>query len=108
MSKLVEDLSKLTFINEPRLEHLGKIATACICEEFTETILAEKTIMDYDIEIGRLIIGIQNDEIKYKFIPSENLKNSLVSSLKGKRNSLEVKVEKSLVSCIENTYKDLL
>ena len=108
MSKLVEDLSKLTFINEARLEHLGKITASCICEEFTETILAEKTIMDYDIEIGRLIIGIQNDEIKYKFIPSETLKNSLASSLKGKRNSLEVKVEKSLVSCIENTYKDLL
>ena len=108
MNNLVEDLNKLTTISTSKLEHLSKLAVACIGEEFMECKLSEASIMDYDIGIGRLIVGVRDGEIKYKFIPSDILHTSLLNITKGKRNLLETKVEKSLVNCIENTYKDLL
>ncbi len=108
MNKLTTDLSLLTTISESKLEHLVKLADTCISEEFLEMKLTENSFMDYDIGIGRLIIGLKDGEIKYKFIPSDLLKDSLNNVMKGKRNLLETRVEKSLVSCIENTYKDLL
>ena len=108
MNKLIEDLNKLTTIPESKLEHLAKLVVACIGEEFTEMKSIDSDTMDYDIGIGRLVIGIRDGEVKYKFIPGELLQSSLSNIMKGKRNLLETKVEKSLVSCIENTYKDLL
>lgn len=108
MNNLIKDLSTLTTINEGKLENLFKLIADCIGEEFKETIDSEKSIMEYDIAIGKLFICNKENELKYKFIPSENLENILKGVVKGKRNSLELKVEKSLISAIENTYKDLL
>ena len=108
MNTIINDLHALTTIDEKRLAHLFKLTAACISEEFSEMILKEETTLEYDISIGILTIGIREGQIKYKFTPNELLANSLVNVMKGKRNLLETKVEKQLVSSIENTYKDLL
>ena len=108
MNKLVDDLSTLTSISSSKLDNLCKIASYCITEEFLETILQEKDLVEYDIGIGKLYIGIKDDQIKYKFVPDNLLAESLKTTMESKRNLFEVKIEKTLVSSIENTYKDLL
>lgn len=108
MSRLVDDLSSVTFINSSKLERLVKLSLYCITEELLESILQEKTVTDYDIGIGRICISTADNQLKYKFIPSDDFNAAVKSTIKTKRNLLEAKVEKSLVSSIEETYKDLL
>jgi len=108
MNKLVEDLSKLTTIPQSKLDNLVNLSNYCIDEELLETQLAGKTVMEYDVGIGTLMIALIDDSIKYKFIPSKQLEQTILSSLKTKQNSLSSKVEKTLVDSIVNTYKDML
>lgn len=108
MNKLIDDLSTLTMINSSKLDRLSKLSVYCINEELLESILADKSLVEYDIGIGKLYISTANNELRYKFIPSEELHSSVKNTVESKRNLLEAKIEKSLVSSIEETYKDLL
>lgn len=108
MNKLVDDLSTLTTINNLKLQRLIKLSIYCITEEILENLLTDKSLTEYDIGIGTLYISTANNEIRYKFIPSEEFSSSVKNTVETKRNLLEAKVEKSLISSIEETYKDLL
>lgn len=107
-TNLIQDLSLLTTIEENKLKHLMKLSLACISEEFNEMVLNGDTDLSYDIGIGTLMIGLRNNEVKYKFVPADILGKNLDNILKGKQNLLEAKIEKQLAKAIENIYKDLM
>lgn len=105
---LIKDLSILTTIPERNLNRLGDLVVCCISNAIQDSILQEKTITELDIYIGILYIQHEDNEIKYKFIPSNKLDKNVKDTVINKLNSLEIKITKSLISKVVNTYKNLL
>lgn len=108
MVKLASDLEKLTTIPEKSLDKLFQRTTCCICNAVEESLLAEEDITEIDLGFGILKILVKDNEIKYKFVPSAKLNDSIVATITNGHNTLTVAVEAALVERITNAYKDLL
>ena len=80
----------------------------CICNNVHETVLAGDDFCELNIGIGNLIISVESNALKYKFIPSTKFENELVATIKTGKNPLEVKLEETFVNRILKTYKDML
>lgn len=63
---------------------------------------------EMDIGIGTLLISDDEETVKYKFIPSKVLEESVNETIQNKKSPLELKLEKNLVNKILNTYKTIL
>lgn len=105
---LTEDLSTLTTIPKQSLDNLIKKAEICIVDQALEQVYQDKTILELDIGIGKLLLKLYDSEIKYKFIPSDKFNSMLSTTIFTKENTLAKTLEKNLVSKITKTYKDLL
>lgn len=103
----VEDLSILTTIPNNSLNKLFEKMVWVICNSVEESTLNKENITEIKIGIGTLIIGIENNSIKYKFVPNQLLENSLISTVKDGKNPLVVKLEENFANRIINTYKDM-
>jgi hypothetical protein len=108
MKKLVEDISALTSIATNSLLNLVDLATCCISHDVLESIIEKNSTTEVDIGVGTLYIKLEGDEIKYKFIPSKKLEESVLKTVTYNLDHLVSKVESSLKKKIENTYKNLL
>lgn len=108
MNNIIEDISKLTTIPQNALDKLVMKANWCIADSFKESIIAKNDLTEIDIGIGKLLISNLTEEIKYKFIPCEDLEKALISVALDKKNILELTLEKKLVGKILNTYKDII
>lgn len=104
MYNLIEDLSELTTIQKTSLQALCDKAEMCISH--SASLLEEGDVASIDIGIGDLHIGCIDGAIKYKFIPSTSLENSIAQALQGNSTLIQT-CERALVSKITNTYKTL-
>ena len=104
---LIEDLSTLTTIPENALKQLANKISWIICNEVDDSIKEHNAVTQVDIGIGTLTIYIEENSIRYKFIPGKALEKGLISVCTGSGNPLECAVESTLVSRIMKTYKDL-
>lgn len=107
MNILNTDLAILTSIPQDTLDKLTEKSIWCIGHDFYESILGNQNISEIDIGIGKLIISDEEDSIKYKFIPSDNLEKTLLDISLTHKEPLQVILEKWLCSKITNTYKDI-
>ena len=105
---LIKDLSIITTINESTLEKLNKKAVWCICDNLEKTIYNKEDISEIDIGIGNLLISLENNNVKYKFIPSKDFENQIVDTIVNEKNNLVNSLEETLVDKISNVYKNLL
>lgn len=78
-----------------------------ICEDIKETLNDKETICEVDIEIGKILINLEDDCVRYKFIPSQKLERSIVSTIVDGKSPLQVEVEDKLQKRIMNVYKEL-
>ncbi len=108
MNNVIEDISTLTTIKSDYLNSLVKKSEWCICSYVEETLLKKENITKIDIGIGYLSILIEDNTIKYKFIPSEKLEDAIRKTIIDDKNPLKLKLEKVLVDKITNVYKELL
>lgn len=108
MSRLIEDISKLTTIPEKTLLKLVEKSYYCISDSVEETILEQKNIVRIDISIGELLIELNSDNIRYKFIPNKELEEVVKETVINRQNLLHDTLETTLVTKITNTYKELL
>ena len=108
MNNIVEDISTLTTIKEEYLNSLVAKSEWCICSYVENSILNKESITKIDIGIGSLSILVEDNTIKYKFIPSEQLENAIRTTIINDKNPLKLKLEKVLVDKIINVYKELL
>lgn len=67
----------------------------------------EKTVL-IDVGIGKLNILISNDELKFKFIPSNALKHSIMDSINLGISPITDRLEIRLKEKFDVLYKDLL
>ena len=107
-NKLINDLALLTTISVNALSLLNDRALSCICHSVYENLLSAEPLTSIDIGIGTLYIKCEEDEIKYKFIPSKKLEECVSLTVQDKCSPLVHQVETTLKDRIESTYKDLL
>ena len=108
MNKIIEDLSKITTIPETALTKLAEKAVWCICDSFEESILENLEVTEIDLGVGCLQISNCDENIVYRFIPSEILEKSLIDISLNNKNPLQLTLEKTLANKIINTYKDII
>lgn len=108
MHRIISDLSTLTSISETLLMKLINTSEAIICDSTLDTLHSGEKICDLDIGIGNLIINVENNNIKYKFIPSRRLDTDIKEAIISGKSSLVKLVEKSLVDKITSKYQELM
>ena len=107
-SNLIEDLSILTTIPTKNLTSLFNKMEYCIVDTVKENYLQNNDLTEIDIGFGKLYIKKEENNLRYKFTPSDELTKALSNLFKNKLNLLEFQLEKSLVDKITNVYKELL
>lgn len=105
---LISDISLLTSVPYKTLKNLCDKSNECICHSVLENINEYSMETVIDISIGQLTIAVVNDEIHYKFKPSNKLEGMLINTISTNVDPLVTNIEQSLVSRILNTYKDLV
>lgn len=107
MYNLTQDLSQLTTIPVLQFQHIFDTVPALICHHVQEDIELQNSISEIDLEIGTLYIKSDEEQIKYKFVPSSKFDDAVKQTVKTGESPLVVKVENILKDRICNTYKDL-
>lgn len=105
-SSIKRDLSTLTTISPGVLSKLFDKEVWCISNVIEQTLANQDNIAEIDLEIGTLYIQIDEETIRYKFVPSAQLEKAVISTVSSGNNSLIANLEASLVNKITNTYKD--
>ena len=107
MKDLINDLSILTTIPEYSLRDLVDKAVLSICHDVNENLMERDAYTQIDIGIGKITIGFEDDEIKYKFIPSLRLERAIKDVISTHEDPLQIELENSLMQRIKDTYKEL-
>ena len=107
MNNLIQDLSTLTTIATYNLDKLVSKSVSIISHDVAESLREGAEVTSIDIGLGVLHIQHIAGVIKYKFIPSKMLDNTICSTYKGNESSLIMEVDKVLGERINNIYKDL-
>lgn len=114
---IVDDLVNINNLSADALDKLVYMVDCIIADTICESLIDFNKNFEFDIGIGKLYISIESrksttskkcNSVRYKFIPSDDLENSINNVLKGKRSPLTVAIEKSLQKKVFNTYKDLM
>lgn len=100
-----KDLSKLTTINEQTFNKLESKIIWCISDCICESLKAGDNMSVIDLGFGSVIISFDNNEIKYKFKPSNSLEKAVSNAVINERNDLVLNIENSLISKLTNVYK---
>lgn len=100
------DLSTLTTIDESVFTKLITKVEWCISDGIEKAILSGDNIVNFDIGIGILSINIDDNNIKYKFKPSQKLEKVIINTVENEGNSLILNIEDSLISKLTNVYKN--
>lgn len=108
MKNIVKDLSTLTTIEEENLNKLVEKELWCICSYVEEMINSKENFCDIDLGIGTLTISIMDNQLKFKFIPSQTLEQGVRDTIVNEKSPLRLSLEKSLVNKISNIYKELI
>lgn len=105
---LLEDVSKLTTIPKEALDKLSSKFIWCLGDSIQEMLLKHNNMLKADIGIGNIIIINEDELIKYKFIPKEELEDAVRELIVNNRNPLKYNLDKTLANKIINTYKDII
>ena len=105
---IIDNVSTLTTINKRNLNKLIDIAIYSINDSIEESLLSQETTADLDIGIGELYIQFIENELKFKFIPSAKLRESIIDTIKNNHSSLEYVLENNLVDKITHIYKEII
>lgn len=101
-----EDLSTLTTINESVFTKLVNKIEWCISDGVEKAIKSGENQVNIDFDLGTLMINFDNEQIRYKFKPSQKLEKAVTNTVVNERNDLVLNIEESLISKLTNTYKN--
>lgn len=104
---LKKDLSALTNVDEVYINKLFDKLKWCICDGISETEYLGDNLLSCDIGIGKVLLTIEENSVKYRFTPSPELEEMIIKTITGE-DLLECTLEKNLVNKITKVYKDLL
>ena len=101
-----EDLSTLTTINESVFTKLVNKIEWCISDGVEKAIKSGENQVNINFDLGTLMINFDNEQIRYKFKPSQKLEKVVTNTVVNERNDLVLNIEESLISKLTNTYKN--
>lgn len=107
MKDAIQDLATITTIPPYTLQMLMNKLAEIIAYEVKESKIEKDSYCEIGLSFGTLIISLINDEVKFKFIPSNKLSELIVEALTKEDFQLIQNAENSLRKKILNTYKDL-
>lgn len=97
-----QELSILTTIDPQTFNKLDEKKVYCISDAVYKNMLSKNTKTSIDIGIGTVEINILNDCIKYRFVPSKFLENTIINTITKGQNELTYQLEKSLIRKLTN------
>ena len=108
MNDAIKDLSTITTIPYYTLQTLGNKLVDVIQYSVKESLLNQEDVCEVDIHIGKIIIALVDDAIRFKFIPSAKFEESIIDVYAKKECKIVEKVQDSVYNKIMNAYKDLI
>ena len=108
MNNLINDLTLLTGVSKNALDELTDKANLAIAHCVFETLREGNPLTSIDIGVGTLYIKLEDENIKYRFVPNKNLEALVSQAATSKSSPLSNRAEMILNKRIQQTYKDLL
>ena len=108
MDTIETKLSVLSSIPEKSLVHLHTYITNMHSHEIATQMLEGKTIFELAIFEGTLYITLEDDNVRYKFIPNDEFNKMVTETIINKKSLLVENISSRLKDTLVNTYKDLL
>lgn len=107
MTNVVSDLSTFTEVPEKIIRKLMDAVGYIICQGVLEDTLSDQGITQVDFGFGNLYIKHENGEIKYKFVPSDQLASNVEGTVKNRLNLVENTLTTRLGEKLLEVYKEL-
>lgn len=108
MYNIVTDIAALTTIPAGSLNRLVEKAALCICNDLEEELLKDNNLVSVDIGIGNLQILVDDNDLKFRFIPNKKFEAAVRATAVDKKNPLIEKTEVTLARRITEVYKNFI
>jgi len=108
MINIKEDLSTLTTIDKSVFSKIESKIMWCISDAIEQAIINKEDQVDINLGFGCLTIKFSDNNLKYRFKPSQKFEKAIINTIVNERNDLVLNIENSLVSKLNKVYKDLL
>lgn len=106
MKDLINRVSTISTIDERTLMKLVTMQDWCISDIIREMIDNKENEETIFIGIGTIKITIDEDGVRYKFKPSQELEDNIINTLNGEKSVLEEALVESVKKKLLNIYKD--
>lgn len=104
-----KDLSTLTTLPEETIEYLSKYMKYVHSHEIATQMLENGgNIYELTLFEGTLFIKIENDNVSYKFVPSDKFNEIVVDTILNKKSLLVDDMADKLKNVLMKAYKDVL
>lgn len=103
-----ENLSKLTTIPSESISKLSKYINLIHSNNVLERLLSGSDIIEIDIFEGKLIMKLDEDTLRYKFIPSDEFNKLMIDTITNKQSKLVTELSDRVKNTLINWRKDLL
>ena len=107
MIDIIKNINKITTIPKSQLDDVVHKAQLCIAHEVID-LDETNPVIDLDIGIGILSLVYADDNITYRFRPSQGTEKLLISAIKSGQSPIVQECEKKITERILTTYKELL
>ena len=108
ITKLAQDVSAVTGISRLTVDNIIEKIHACVGHSVYESTVRNESLTEIDIGIGMLYIKLEDNQVKYKFLPSDKLSQIITFTVLNKESPLILDAEKALKTRVEKTYKELI
>jgi hypothetical protein len=102
----IQDLATVSTFPYFTLKKLSSKMCDIISHSVKESLMNNEDICEIDIGIGKLLIGV-TDDLKFKFIPNDELESGVIKVFNGGESTLIENVESAIKSRVISAYKDL-
>lgn len=107
-NNILNDLSSLTNLSKVFFTNIGELEKLLIGHYVNHTYVNSEDITKIDLGFGYLLVSFNNNEILYKFIPSETLEETLRSVILKGKDPLVSKLETKIDEKVLSAYKGLV
>ena len=108
MQDLAKDLAVLLSTDKRIFDKLIQNANFCICDYLETAALNNEQECQINIGIGILKLKIEENAVRYSFIPSTTLETEVIDTLEAQQNLLVSTVDTALVAKLNKLYDTLL
>lgn len=108
MATLDENLSILTTLSEDNIKYLSKYLKYVHSHEIATQMLKGENVFKLDLFEGSLVLKIEDDNVRYKFIPNEQFNQIVVDTILNKKSLLIEDMSNKVKNIFAKAFKDVL